>query len=224
MGHARDEQEPREPISAQEKLSLQHAPRANLIARARGQHAKGLAMHLGDELVAWEAASGSRRNVRHTRLENLKDAIAAFTADLLHARNHPEADGWVYRPLAKGSFTGQAVSSRDFKSIIEAWTACGLLEHKPGYTQTTEFDPGERVRTRGKASRFRATLKLLQVCAGHGVTPQSAGEHFSYPPPEHPLVLTRASRRVGDWKQAAWGEQAWDGRSHDAAQCPREAR
>jgi hypothetical protein len=181
---------------------LQHAPRANLDAVATGDHASGLVTSLSDTLTTWEQASGRRKNIRHKGLESLKGAIAAFVADLVHARNHPDANGWVYRPLAKGSFTKQAVSARDFTSVREAWIACGLLEYTPGYTETIEFDPGDRIRTRGKAARFRATPKLLQVCAEHGVIPQNVGEHFTYPPPEHPLVRTRASRRVGRWKEA----------------------
>jgi hypothetical protein len=158
-------------------------------------------MSLVDELTAWEAATGQRKYARRKGLENLKAAIAAFLADLLFACNHPDADGWVYRPLTKEGFTGQAVSAREFRSIRNAWMTSGLLEHKPGYTETVEFDPGEPLRTRGKATRFRATTKLLQVCAEHGVVPRDAGEHFYYPPPEHPLALTAASRRVGRWKE-----------------------
>jgi hypothetical protein len=185
----------------EETHSLQHAPHANLDAVARGDHASRLVTSLSHAVTEWEQASGRRTNVRHKGLENLKGAIAAFVADLLHARNHPHAEGWVYRPLAKGSFTKQAVSARDFTSVREAWIACGLVECKPGYTETVEFD-GDHIRTRGKAARFRATPKLLQVCAEHGVTPQNVGEHFTYPPPKHPLVRTRASRRVGRWKEA----------------------
>jgi hypothetical protein len=181
--------------------SIQHAPRANLDAVATSNDASRLVTSLSDALTEWEQVSGRRKNVRHKGLENLKGAIAAFVADLLHARNHPHADGWVYRPLAKGSFTKHAVSARAFMSVRDAWIACGLLGCKPGYTETVEFD-GDHIRTRGKAARFRATPKLLQVCAEHGVTPQNVGEHFTYPPPEHPLVLTRASRRVGRWKEA----------------------
>jgi hypothetical protein len=171
----------------EETHGLLKAPRATLEAKASSECADGLVARLVKDLTAWETASGRRTNIRRKGLEQLKGAIAAFLADLLHGRNHPEADGWVYRPLAKGSFSGQVVSSRDFKSIRDAWVACALLEHKPGYTETVEFDPGDPIRKGGKAARFRAVPKLLQVCAEHGVTPQTVGEHFRYPPPEHPL-------------------------------------
>jgi hypothetical protein len=89
-----------------------------------------------------------------------------------------------------------------FRGVVDAWMRSGLLEHKPGFVGTVEFDPGDPIRTRGKTARFRATRKFLDVCADHGVTPQNASEHFHYPPPEHPLVLTATSRRVGSWKEA----------------------
>ena len=171
-------------------------------AKAKGHCPEELMQRLVTDLTAWETASGTRKNIRRNGLEKLRAAVAAFVADLLHARNHPEAKGWVYRSLSKESFSRHAVSFRDFKSIVKTWTARGLLERKPGYMPTIELDPGETVRTRGKASRFRARPELLLVCAEHGITPQNAGEHFHYPPPEHPLVLKAASRRDGPWKEA----------------------
>ena len=62
------------------------------------------------------------------------------------------------------------------------------------------FDPGDQLRVRGKASRFRATAKLLAICAEYGINPQNATEHFAYRPPEHPLRLNASSRTVGNWK------------------------
>ena len=163
--------------------------------KTRGDCADRLSARLVSDLVAWEGEASKRTNVRRKGLGKLKVAVAAFAADLLHARNHPEADGWVYRPLAKGSFTGKAVSSRDFRSIGDAWIACGLLEHEPGYIKTVESIPAILTRTRGKVSRFRATPTLVQTCAEYGVTPKSAGEHFRYPPPDIPGPHSRFAAR-----------------------------
>jgi hypothetical protein len=66
-----------------ETRSLQHAPRANLAAVARGEDASALVTSLSDAITAWEQASGNRKNIRRKGLENLKGAIAAFVADLL---------------------------------------------------------------------------------------------------------------------------------------------
>ena len=135
---------------------------ATLDARARSESAKRLTAHLANELTSWESATSSRKNKRRGRLEKLQTAIGAFVADLLSACNHAEANGWTWRSLHKSGFTGQAVSFRDFDAIVSAWVACGLLERVAGFKEPVEFDPGDKLRLRGKASRFRATPKLLR--------------------------------------------------------------
>jgi hypothetical protein len=109
--------------------------------------------------------------------------------------------GWTWRSLRKGGFTGHTVSFRDFNAIVTAWVACSLLERVAGFKEPLEFDPGDQLRVRGKASRFRATPKLLARRAAYGITPQNAGEHFAYRPPKHPLRLNASSTRVALWKE-----------------------
>ena len=189
-------------LTPEEAHSLRVAPMATLDANARSESAKRLIALLADELTNWETAFADRKNQRKGRLEKLQAAIGAFGADLLNARNHPEANGWTWRSLHKSGFTGQTVSFRDFNTVVRAWVACGLLERVAGFKEPVAFEPGDQLRVRGKASRFRATPKLLLICAEYGVTPQNAGEHFAYRPPEHPLRLNASSRRVALWKEA----------------------
>jgi len=174
---------------------------ATLDANARSESAKRLITRLADELTNWESAFAHRKNERKGRLEKLQHAIGAFLGDLLNACNHPGANGWTWRSLSKSSFTGHAVSFRDFDAIVNAWVACGLVERVAGFKEPVVFDPGDQLRARGKASRFRATPKLLLICAEYGATPQNAGEHFAYKPPEHPLRLNASSRTVALWKE-----------------------
>ena len=188
-------------LSPEEARSLRVAPMATLDATARSESAKGLIARLADELTNWETAFAARKNQRKGRLEKLQAAIGAFLADLLNACNHPEANGWTWRSLSKSGFTGHTVSFRDFDAIVSAWAACGLLERVAGFKEPVVFDPGDQLRARGKASRFRATPKLLLICAEYGVTPQNAGEHFAYRPPKHPLRLNASSRTVASWKE-----------------------
>jgi hypothetical protein len=75
------------------------------------------------------------------------------------------------------------------------------VERIAGFKEPVVFDPGDQLRVRGKASRFRATPKLLAICAEGGITPQNAGEHFAYRPLEHPLRLNASSRTVALWKE-----------------------
>ena len=188
-------------LSPEEAQSLRVAPMATLDATARSESAKRPIARLADELTNWETAFARRKNERKGRLEKLQAAIGAFLADLLSACNHPEANGWTWRSLSKSGFTGHTVSFRDFDAIVSAWAACGLLERVAGFKEPVVFDPGDQLRVRGKASRFRATPKLLALCAEHGIIPHNASEHFVYTPPERPLRLNASSRTVALWKE-----------------------
>src|SRR5262245_61952528 len=190
------------PISAQEVHRLRNAPKATLDARARSEIARHLTKRLAQDLAAWEQTAARHANKPRGRLEKLETAIGAFATDLLLAQDNPEAGGWVWRSLSKESFTGQTVSFRDFKALVEGWLACALIERTPGFKEAVQFDPGDQLRVRGRASRFRATSKLLAVCAEYGVTPHNALEHFVYDPPKHPLQLRAHSRRVGFWEES----------------------
>jgi hypothetical protein len=190
------------PMPAQEIQRLRSAPKATLDARARSEIARYLTKRLAHDLAAWEQTAARRTNKRRGRLQKLETAIGAFTTDLLLAQNNPAAGGWVWRSLNKESFTGQTVSFRDFKALVEGWLACALIKRTPGFKEAVQFDPGDQIRVRGRASRFHATPKLLAVCAEYGVTPHNALEHFVYDPPEHPLQLRAHSRRVGFWKES----------------------
>jgi hypothetical protein len=188
------------PLSPEVVQSLRVAPLATLSATARSESARGLVARLADELTSWETEFAERKNKRKGRLEKLQAAISGFLADLLSARNHLETNGWTWRSLHKGGFTGHTVSFRDFDAVVTAWLACGLLERIAGFKEPLEFDPGDQLRVGGRASRFRATPKLLAICAEHGVTPQDASEHFAYRPPEHPLRLKDRRGLEGVWK------------------------
>ena len=171
---------------------------ATLDAQARSESARAVTELLANELTRWESwRPRGARTKRKGRIEKLQTAIGAFLADLLSARNDPDANGWTWRSLNKSGFTGHAVSFRDFDAVVSAWLACGLLERVAGFKEPVAFEPGDQLRVRGKASRFRATPKLLALCAEHGITPQNAGEHFAYRPPEDPLRLNATKSRRG---------------------------
>jgi hypothetical protein len=108
-------------MPAQEIQRLRSAPKATLDAWARSEIARYLTKRLAHDLAAWEQTAARRTNKRRGRLQKLETAIGAFTTDLLLAQNNPAAGGWVWRSLNKESFTGQTVSFRDFKALVEGW-------------------------------------------------------------------------------------------------------
>ena len=54
-----------------------------------------------------------------------------------------------------------------------------------------------------KATRFRATRRLMDICEQHGVRPVDFHHHFLVPLPENPLQRRAASRRNQYGKKVA---------------------
>jgi hypothetical protein len=79
----------------------------------------------------------------------------------------------------------------------------GLIEHKPGYPGMLAFgNPGP---ARGKQTRYRATPRLLEIAAEHGITPANVGEHFrfEFEMPSELIRLTRPTARTPDTPKVA---------------------
>ncbi len=68
-------------------------------------------------------------------------------------------------------------AARQFKAVVVAWKVLGLLEEYLGYQGKDDFDGGE-IRTRGWATRFRATAALLRVAEEYGITPSTVRDNY----------------------------------------------
>jgi hypothetical protein len=90
-----------------------------------------------------------------------------------------------------------------FNGVRTAWLEAGLIEHKPGYPGMLAFgNPGP---TSGKLTRYRATPRLLEIAAGHGITPANVLEHFrfEFEMPSELVWLTQPSVRTPDTPKVA---------------------
>lgn len=179
---------------------LKNARYASLNARPKSPNAILLVEHLASDQDGWEISIKSRTRARGSRRIGLLDAISGFLGDLLEAQNTAAAHGWSYRPMGNSSFSGGPVSARHFESARKCWEARGYLEVKPGFVRATEWEHGMVTRGGGYTTRFRATPKLLALCEKFGITPWNVAQHFTFKPPEHPLVLKSASTRTSFWK------------------------
>jgi hypothetical protein len=145
-----------------------------------------------------QAAKG-KAYARRKTLADYAHAVGAFIADLLvaaAARNRSE--GWLRCSHNKSDYTGKFVSWSMFDGVRKAWLEAGLIEHKPGYPGMMAFgNPGP---TSGKLTRYRATSTLLQISAGHGITPANVLEHFrfEFEMPSELIRLTKPSKRTPD--------------------------
>jgi hypothetical protein len=174
---------------------LDDARYAALDCRAHSDQAGALVAAVTDMVAAHELTAGARTNKRKKKQAALSSAVERLLADLLLAQASDKAKGYVYRPTRPEGFTESNVGYRVFKALVDALVDLGLLESHKGY-QGWDDPFGVRVVVRRKATRFRATQKLLDICAQHGVHVEDFHEHFLIPLPEHPLQLRRSSKRT----------------------------
>jgi hypothetical protein len=173
---------------------LNDAKYASLTSRAVSAPARKLVDRLTWIVEGTEEFRGSRKNKRseQTRI-TLRRTIEGFVGDLLRAYADKKSGGWVYRSRKANSFSGGDVSYRNFVAVMEGLG--GFVETKAGYQEWSNgFDPrGARLPIRTKATRFRATSKLIELC--NNVDTFQINDHFIPELPRHPLVKKAGSLR-----------------------------
>ena len=185
---------PKRPTKGQQRLArqLDRAVFATLGSRATSEEARALVNEVLARVVAWEQKSGKRTNKRGKTRERLRDAVEAFTGDLLRARGEPLNHGWVYRSRQAKSFSGERVGYRQFIAVTKALQELNLLEYRPPWRQLTDFGGG-KVPYISKAPRFRAARRLVKLAEQGGVKPEKVDDHFLEDLPKRPVALRAAS-------------------------------
>ena len=174
--------------------------------RRRASTPEALAL-VADLIAAFEDAERAspkpRKNLRSAVVASkLTAAIAGFIGNLLVAHGDGKANGWVYRALSTKGL-GPDVSRRSFESLLEVLPAMGYLTHERGkkFWSAKPFEPGSApAATGGRAAHFQGTLKLLELAAGCGITPDNANTHFRSSIPNEPIILKAKSKREGRFK------------------------
>jgi hypothetical protein len=138
------------------------------------------------------------RALAATRFHN---GLERPVGDLLHARAGTNATGRLYRPLGKVAFKDAPVKYDTFLRVLNGLKALGLVGHRKGRSRSADTGFGFRVTIPGRAARFWATPKLLQLAAEHGIDSSNVGEHFPPELPQHPLVVRDWSTGHGREKQ-----------------------
>jgi len=188
---------PRARISS--AADLNSAPMATLASTCASRQAHALSDQVVSLILAHEDRAGSRRRARRAAdLESLKRTVGALLADLL---SRPAKEGWgalAFRSLNANAFSQTATPYRQFMAALKALTDLALIERTPGFYEARKFDFGSgSYGGRGKASRFRATPKLLAIAAEHHITAGAVREHFHQPLPIDVLILKGKATRVG---------------------------
>jgi hypothetical protein len=159
---------------------LERAPRANHKGRAISADATNLVTFLDETYPRPSKASALKGPYRAGRkfVARRRQAVASLLAELLISTVVDDGGGWLAVSLDKTNYTQPYPVSWDiFDGIRKPWIAEALLEENKGYPGILAFgNPGPLV---GRLSRYRATSRLLEVCASHGITVDNADEHFA---------------------------------------------
>jgi hypothetical protein len=150
-----------------------------------------------------EKITGKRRNARVKKADSYKKAIEGFVGDLLLAQVRAKGNGWVYRSTRRENFTGEAVSYRQFKRLLDSLVESNLIKMVKGFQPRIKFndsDGGGSMASRSWAPRFRANQALLKLAEQHGVQPSDAAQHFIKELPKDPLQVRAHSMREGGRK------------------------
>jgi len=173
---------------------LDDALYAALLSRAHSDQARALVDTVVTMVAQRELAAGIRTNKRDKKQTALRSAVERLLADLLQAQASETNKGYVFRSLRPEGFSGQAVSYRTFKSLVDAMLTLGFLEEYKGF-QGWSDGFGVPVPWIRKATRYRATEVLLGIFHQHSVRAADFHQHFLIPLPENPLRLRAASWR-----------------------------
>ncbi|MGY3559816.1 hypothetical protein ACVWXP_003085 [Bradyrhizobium sp. USDA 4463] len=185
--------EPKTP--KEERDALDKAPLATLRAQPANAQAAALVSGLAQRNRRPSTAKG-KSYARDKTLMKHVTAVGAFVADLLAAIESDRSEGWLRCSLNKSDYTNQRVTWRMFDAVRQAFTEAGLVEYKPGYPGSYQFDnPGPMV---GKLTRYRATPLLLSACESHGITPATVRQHFQFDEviPSELVQLTSPSHKT----------------------------
>jgi hypothetical protein len=174
---------------------LNNARYASLTSRAVTDEARCIIDRLMEFLEGREEYRKSRKNKRSEKARYaVRRAMEGFVGDLLRAQQDEESGGWVYRSLKINSFSGEAVSYRNFHAVLDSLG--NFVEHKTGYQERFNLagPGGPSLPIRGKASRFRATPIFIEYCRDRGLDVGDINDHFIEDLPQHPLVKRAGSR------------------------------
>ncbi|MTH80180.1 hypothetical protein [Paracoccus aestuariivivens] len=160
-------------LDAARKATLQHV--------AISEEAAALRDALLPELrEARGRAEGARsRKPQAKELVAQEQTLDAILADLILASANAEALGYCYRSSNREAFTSERTkaTSRIYDWQLKAMVDLGLADIRKGRAWIEAWDDGVAV-LNPKASRIRATPRLLELALSHGITTQSLYSHY----------------------------------------------
>lgn len=179
------------PPSSWMDIELRSARLMTLARQPLAAEAIRFSAEITERILHWEMETAARGNRRsEAEAARFRAAVGAILGDILSAwsRDCPEPSS---HRLKAQTFTGEAISYRNFTAATKAMVALQLLHFKEG-TQTEELFPGV---FRGWASRWWPSAALLGIAGRCGLSPGTAALAYQIRPSatapvvREPLIL-----------------------------------
>ncbi len=134
-----------------------------LTMEAVSPEAKALVSHCLDHVVI--PAQPAERQLRPSSVERMGRALGALLAGVISAPEDHYANGWLRRPLGTDSFSFEPVGRDQFRRVLDAMQAAGLVEVLAGRN--------------GHDSRVRLSQAGRKLAADYGMTTGNVALHFA---------------------------------------------
>jgi hypothetical protein len=155
---------------------LANAMYAECRSRCLSDAARQFVNTVVETLEAYQTRKSVRRGTPAARFAN---TVEGFLGDLMLARDHPTAAGWVFRPFRNADFAGSGTSLSNFATLRADLEFLGLIERAPRVQPFGADAKSPRMRANSLAPRFRATFKLIAMARNAGVNLDALAKHFS---------------------------------------------
>jgi hypothetical protein len=107
------------------------------------------------------------------------ETAKGFLVNLMLARDHPAAAGWVFRPTGYNHYIGSDISRSHLLEAIAGLEYLGLIERAPRFQRFgADVFESREMQFKGAATRFRSTFKLTAMAREAGVDLGALAEHF----------------------------------------------
>lgn len=155
------------------------------------EESKGLSEYLSTEIT--------KAGIKGNKNKRLNALCVICVGSMEAAAKGKEA--YAIQRIAACDFTGKPVGYRPFTGTLESLKTLGYIDFQAGYCPPLKKDWAK-----ARASRFRATAKLLALAAKHGITPENWEEHYATRSwsgvVDDPVILRSESRWTGlGWKK-----------------------
>ena len=152
---------------------IRNAPIMSLSGGAISDQAAVIVDHLYHQVMAHRALTMAKSHRKSKA--NFQQVIGGIVAELLSAHSKNYALGWMKVSVRRIRASQLGVSEPVFLNILNALSEEGFVDRFVGYAGLELNDPGAR---RGRATRIRATNKLVELCAHQRVTLQEVSTHL----------------------------------------------